>query len=155
MLQICRAEDGQVFQVNAGVRDIERIGSLELFLHQETGVDQDCVLAGRAKSIFVFNKYYLDLNLDDVLRELRVEAPLQPPIEDSIAATPPFRPSQLGASYLRTAHIHKEHIGHIIASLHCQHEALRIASTSWVRARRSLGGDLGRDTSDDLVTTPI
>ncbi|KAJ7645117.1 putative peripheral membrane protein [Mycena polygramma] len=148
MLQICRAEDGQVFQVNAGVRDIERIGSLELFLHQETGVDQDCVLAylsdGRRltnsnireltgsqnQSIFVFNKYYLDLNLDDVLRELRVEAPLQPPIEDSIAATPPFRPSQLGASYLRTAHIHKEHIGHILASLHCQHEALRIASTS-------------------------
>ncbi|KAJ7670582.1 putative peripheral membrane protein [Mycena polygramma] len=148
MLQICRAEDGQVFQVNAGVRDIERIGSLELFLHQETGVDQDCVLAylpdGRRltnsnireltgsqnQSIFVFNKYYLDLNLDDVLRELRVEAPLQPPIEDSIAATPPFRPSQLGASYLRTAHSHKEHIGHILASLHCQHEALRIASTS-------------------------
>ncbi|KAJ7909637.1 putative peripheral membrane protein [Mycena leptocephala] len=148
MLQICRAEDGQVFQVNAGVRDIERIGSLELFLHQETGIDQDCVLAylpdGRRltnsnireltgsqnQSIFVFNKYYLDLNLDDVLRELRVEAPLQPPIEDSIAATPPFRPSQLGASYLRTAHIHKEHISHILATLHCQHEALRIASTS-------------------------
>ncbi|KAJ6562651.1 putative peripheral membrane protein [Mycena capillaripes] len=148
MLQICRAEDGQVLQVNAGVRDIERIGSLELFLHQETGIDQDCVLAylpdGRRltnsnireltgsqnQSIFVFNKYYLDLNLDDVLRELRVEAQLQPPIEDSIAATPPFRPSQLGASYLRTAHIHKEHIGHIVASLHCQHEALRVATTS-------------------------
>ncbi|KAJ7136702.1 putative peripheral membrane protein [Mycena epipterygia] len=148
MLQICRAEDGQVFQVNAGVRDIERIGSLELFLHQETGIDQDAVLAylpdGRRltnsnireltgsqnQSIFVFNKFYLDLNLDDVLRELRVEAPLQPPIEDSITATPPFRPSQLAASYLRTALIHKEHIAHILASLHCQHEALRIASTS-------------------------
>ncbi|KAJ7485843.1 putative peripheral membrane protein [Mycena latifolia] len=148
MLQICRAEDGQVFQVNAGVRDIERIGSLELFLHQETGIDQDCVLAylpdGRRltnsnireltgsqnQSIFVFNKYYLDLNVDEVLRELRVEAPLQPPIEDSIAATPPFRPSQLGASYLRTALLHREHISHILASLHCQHEALRIASTS-------------------------
>ncbi|KAJ7185219.1 putative peripheral membrane protein [Mycena filopes] len=148
MLQICRAEDGQVFQVNAGVRDIERIGSLELFLHQETGIDQDCVLAylpdgrrltnsnireltgSQTQSIFVFNKYYLDLNLEDVLRELRFEAPLQPPIEDSINATPPFRPSQLGASYLRTARVHKDHIGQILASLHCQHEALRIATTS-------------------------
>ncbi|KAJ7802672.1 putative peripheral membrane protein [Mycena olivaceomarginata] len=148
MLQICRAEDGQVFQVNAGVRDIERIGSLELFLHQETGVDQDAVLAylpdgrrltnsnirelngSQTQSIYVFNKYYLDLPLDDVLRELRVEAPLQPPIEDSIAATPPFRPSQLGASYLRTAHVHKEHITHILSTLHSQHDALRIASTS-------------------------
>ncbi|KAJ6624249.1 putative peripheral membrane protein [Mycena sp. CBHHK59/15] len=148
MLQICRAEDGQVFQVNAGVRDIERVGSLELFLHQETGIDQDSVLAylpdgrrltnsnireltgSQTQPIFVFNKYYLDLNLDDVLRELKVEAPLQPPIEDSIAATPPFRPSQLGTSYLHTAHTHKEHIGHMLASLHCQHDAVRIASTS-------------------------
>ncbi|KAF8218322.1 putative peripheral membrane protein [Mycena galopus ATCC 62051] len=148
MLQICRAEDGQVFQVNAGVRDIERIGSLELFLHQETGIAQDSVLAylpdgrrltnsnirelngSQTQSIYVFNKYYLDLPLDDVLRELRVETPLQPPIEDSIAATPPFRPSQLGASYLRTAHIHKEHISHILTTLHSQHDALRIASTS-------------------------
>ncbi|KAJ7064694.1 putative peripheral membrane protein [Mycena amicta] len=134
MLQICRAEDGQVFQVNAGVRDIERTGSLELFIQQETGIDQDSVLAylpdGRRltnanlrelsgsqnQSIFVFNKYYLDLSLDDVLRELRVEAPLQPPIEGA-PSTPtrillplrPFRPSTLAASYLRTAHIHREH----------------------------------------------
>ncbi|KAJ7231272.1 putative peripheral membrane protein [Mycena haematopus] len=148
MLRICRAEDGQVFQVNAGVRDIERIGSLELFLQQETGIAQDSVLAylpdgrrltnsnirelngSQTQSIYVFNKYYLDLPLDDVLRELRVEAPLQPPIEDSITATPPFRPSQLGASYLRTAHIHKEHVSHILATLLAQHDALRVASTS-------------------------
>ncbi|KAJ7635147.1 putative peripheral membrane protein [Roridomyces roridus] len=147
MLQICRAEDGQVFQVNAGVRDIERIGSLELFLHQETGIEQDSVIAylpdGRRltnsnlreltgsqnQSIFVFNKYYLDLNVEDVLRELRVEAQLQPPIEDGIAATPPFRPSQLAASYLRTARIHKEQISNLLASMHCQHEGLRVAST--------------------------
>ncbi|KAJ6586410.1 putative peripheral membrane protein [Mycena vulgaris] len=145
MLQICRAEDGQVFQVNAGVRDIERIGSLELFLHQETGVEQEAVLAylpdgrrltnsnirelagAQSQTVFVFNKYYLDLNLDDVLRELRVEAPLQPPIEDSIAATPPFRPSQLAASYLRTARLHTEHTAHLLSTLHAQHEALRVA----------------------------
>ncbi|KAJ6460898.1 putative peripheral membrane protein [Mycena sanguinolenta] len=148
MLQIFRAEDGQVFQVNAGVRDIERVGSLELFLQQETEIAQDSVLAylpdGRrltnsnirelngtqTPSIYVFNKYYLDLPVDDVLRELRVEAVLQPPIEDGIAATPPFRPSQLGASYLRTAHSHKEFISHILTTMHSQHAALRIASTS-------------------------
>ena len=83
MIQICRAEDGHVFQVrsrpvvsccfclltgnaqvNSSLRDIERldaaaidakscshrlcidrIGSLELFLHQETGVEQDAILA--------------------------------------------------------------------------------------------------------------
>jgi autophagy-related protein 11 len=93
-----------------------RAGSLESFLHQETRIDQDAILAylsdGRRlqndnirdfasaqdqvcpatlltrtlvpkvpQSIFVFNKYYLDLDLDEVLRELRVEPPLQPPIE--------------------------------------------------------------------------
>ncbi|KAJ8693790.1 oligomeric, coiled-coil, peripheral membrane protein [Pleurotus ostreatus] len=101
MIQICRAEDGQVFKVNASLRDIERIGSLELFVHQEAGVDPDAVLAylsdGRRltntnirelagahdQAIFVFNKHYLDEDLDDVLRELRVEPPLQPPIEET------------------------------------------------------------------------
>nr|GAT55169.1 predicted protein [Mycena chlorophos] len=148
MLQICRAEDGHVFQANAGVRDIERTGSLELFIHQETGIDQECVLAylpdGRrltnanlrelsgspSQTIFVFNKYYLDLSLEDVLRELRVEAPLQPPIEDDIAATPPFRPSTLAASYLRTAHTHREHVLNLLASVHCQNDAIRVALTS-------------------------
>lgn len=33
------------------------------------------------QSIYVFNKYYLDFDLNEVLKELKVEAPLQPPIE--------------------------------------------------------------------------
>lgn len=49
---------------------------------------------------------------------------------ESIAATPPFRPSQLAASYLHTSHTHHEHISHTVAALHCQHEAIRIASSS-------------------------
>ncbi|KAF7325634.1 ATG11 domain-containing protein [Mycena kentingensis (nom. inval.)] len=148
MLQICRAEDGHIFQVNAGVRDIERTGSLEFFIQQETGIEQDCVLAylpdGRRltnanlrelsgsqnQSLFVFNKYYLDIGVEDVLRELRVEAQLQPPIEDDIAATPPFRPSTLAASYLRTAHTHREQVHNLLSSVHCQHEAIRVALTS-------------------------
>ncbi|GLB42084.1 putative autophagy-related protein 11 [Lyophyllum shimeji] len=148
MIQICRAEDGQVFQVNASLRDIERTGSLELFLHQETGVEQDAILAylsdGRRlmnsnvrelarshdQSIFVFNKNYLDYDLEEVMQDLRVEAPLQSPIEEDIAATPPIRPAQLAASYVHTAQIHHEHINHILLSLHYQHEAIRIASAN-------------------------
>jgi autophagy-related protein 11 len=34
-----------------------------------------------SKSIFVFNKYYLDYDIDEVLRDLRAEPLLQPPIE--------------------------------------------------------------------------
>ena len=49
---------------------------------------------------------------------------------DSIAATPPFRPSQLATSYLRTAHTHHDHVNHILSTLHYQHEAIRIASSS-------------------------
>lgn len=95
----------------------------------------------------MFNKFYLDLDVEDVLRELQVEVPLQPPIEgvtsafnlgvrvyryftESIAATPPFRPFQVASSYLRTARTHHEHISHFVISLHCQLEAIRIASRS-------------------------
>ncbi|KII87895.1 hypothetical protein PLICRDRAFT_112259 [Plicaturopsis crispa FD-325 SS-3] len=148
MLQICRAEDGEVTQVNATLRDIERTGSLELFLHRETGVDEEAILVylsdgqrlrsdnlrelagAHDQSIYVFNKYYLDFDLEEVLQELRVVAPLQPPIEESIAATPPFRPSQLADSYVRTAHAHQEHITHTLSTLQYQHEAVRIASSS-------------------------
>ncbi|KAI0064232.1 putative peripheral membrane protein [Artomyces pyxidatus] len=148
MLQICRAEDGEVFQVNATMWDIEKLESLELFLNHEIGIDQDAVLAylsdGRRlrnenirdlagaqdQSIFVFNKYYLDESLDAVLHNLHVQPPMQPPIEDSIAATPPFRPSQLGASYLRAAHAHHQSINHTLVTLQCQRTSLRIASSS-------------------------
>ncbi|KAG1745295.1 putative peripheral membrane protein [Suillus lakei] len=153
MIQICRAEDGESYQVNANLRDIERHlfcrrGSLEAFLNQETGVDQDAILAylsdgtrlrtdnvrelvgAHDQTIYVFNKYYLDFDLNDVLHELRVNPPLEPPIEESISTTPPYRPSQLAASYLRTAHTHLEHIVHTVATLHRQHQAARIASSS-------------------------
>jgi len=95
----------------------------------------------------VYNKRYLDIDLDRVLQELHVNPPLDPPIDgegtntdpcisahslhkETIDATPPFRPSQLATSYLRTAHIHKEHVNNTLNSLRYQHEALRIASTS-------------------------
>ncbi|KAK0192988.1 putative peripheral membrane protein [Armillaria mellea] len=156
MLQICRAEDGQAFQVccirrswwSAVVDDVHRVGSIELFLQQETGVPQEAVLAylsdGRRltnvnirelagahdQSIYVFNKVYLDFDINEVLRDLRVEPAFQPPIEESIATTPPFKPSELAASYLTAAHSHHETIKYLHATIQHQHEAVQIASNS-------------------------
>ncbi|KAF8637910.1 hypothetical protein AX17_002533 [Amanita inopinata Kibby_2008] len=146
MLKICRAEDGEIFQVNATLRDIERTGSIEAFLHQETNVDPDAALAflsdGRRltngnirelagmpdQSIFVFNKNYIDDDYDEVLRKLRVIPALQPPIEESISTTPPFRPAQLATSFLRTSHLHHEHLNKVYDSLHRQYDAMRVAT---------------------------
>ncbi|KAF9010058.1 putative peripheral membrane protein [Cyathus striatus] len=149
MIQICRAEDGQLFQVNANLRDIERVGSLELFLHQEIGIDEDAALAflsdGRRlmnsnlrelagmqdQAIFVFNKYFVDYDVEEVLHELAVEPPLQPSIElENFSATPPVRPSQIASSYLKAARAHHDFVKETLVSLHHQHEAIRIASTS-------------------------
>ncbi|KAK7678128.1 hypothetical protein QCA50_018921 [Cerrena zonata] len=146
MIQICRAEDGQVFQVNTTLNEIERLGSLERFLGEETGVDHDSVLAylsdgtrlrsdnvrelagDKDQTIFVFNKTYLDYDIDDVLDRLRVQAPLQPPAEDRVAA--PAKPSQLATAYLRTAHIHSDEIDRTVNSLRHQLNALKIASST-------------------------
>ncbi|PSR70585.1 hypothetical protein PHLCEN_2v13523 [Hermanssonia centrifuga] len=162
MIQICRAEDGQLFEVRLKLGEIEAtllnylqvdisiwdIDSLEHFIQKETGIEEDSILAylsdGRRlmtenirdlagvqdQTIYVFNKTSLDLDLDLVLRRLRVVAPLQPSVEDTIVATPPFRPSYLASSYLRTANIHHDEVNGILRSLRYQHEALRIASTS-------------------------
>ncbi|KIJ15923.1 hypothetical protein PAXINDRAFT_168901 [Paxillus involutus ATCC 200175] len=148
MIQICRAEDGEAFQVSATLRDIERRGSLELFIHQEVGVDQDAILAylsdgtrlrtdnvrelvgAHDQTIYVFNKYYLDIDLLDVLKELTVQPPLQLPIEEVLSATPPYKPSQLAAQYLHSAHVYLEHITHTLATLHRQSQAVQIACSS-------------------------
>ncbi|KAF8740023.1 hypothetical protein AX14_008943 [Amanita brunnescens Koide BX004] len=125
-----------------------RTGSLETFLHQETNVDPNAALAflsdGRRltngtirelagmpdQTIFVFNKNYIDGDDDEVLRQLRVIPPLQPPIEDNIAATPPLRPAQLTTSVLRTAHLHHNHLDKIYESLRHQYDAMHVASLS-------------------------
>ncbi|KAI9458624.1 putative peripheral membrane protein [Lactarius psammicola] len=143
-----KAEDGEVFQTSATLWDIERLGSLEAFLRKEIGIEEGAVLAylsdGRRlrtdnvrdlagaqdQSIFVFNKYYLDEDFDEVMKLLHLQPPLQPPIEESITATPPFRPSQLGASYHRAAQAHQQSISRTLDSLRCQQSALQIASTA-------------------------
>lgn len=98
----------------------------------------------------MFNKFYLDYELEDVLRDLHVQPTLQPLVEglfapmifsseankkcipytENISTTPPIRPSQLAASYLRTARLHHEQINQLLISLHYQHEAIRIATNS-------------------------
>lgn len=124
------------------------MGSLEAFLRKEIGIEEGAVLAylsdGRRlrtdnvrdlagaqdQSIFVFNKYYLDEDFDEVMKLLHLRPPLQPPIEETITATPPIRPSQVGASYHRAAQAHQQSITRTLDSLRCQQSALRIASTA-------------------------
>ncbi|TCD71903.1 oligomeric, coiled-coil, peripheral membrane protein [Steccherinum ochraceum] len=131
-------------QVNATLWDIERQGNLELFLQNETGVAEDCVLAylsdGRRlhsenirelagvqdQTIFVFNKAYLDLDMDQVLERVQTRAALQPPVEEPPSARAP----QVAASYLRTARIHSDELDRTLRSLRYQNEALRIASSA-------------------------
>ncbi|CDO68658.1 hypothetical protein BN946_scf184790.g7 [Trametes cinnabarina] len=68
------------------------------------------------------------MDIDQVLHDLHYEAQLQPPVEDAIALTPPFRISQLANSYLQAAVLHIEEVNHILGSLHYQQNALRISS---------------------------
>jgi len=110
-----------------------------------------CASLTSAQVIFVFNKSYIDYNVEDVLKLLHVEPTFQPSIEgrwhptrsslvltflslwqhaDAIATTPPIRHAQLAASYARAAHKHHESIQHYVQSLTFQNQGLQIASKS-------------------------
>ncbi|KAI9065323.1 hypothetical protein FKP32DRAFT_1590816 [Trametes sanguinea] len=146
MIQVCRAEDGTVVQLDVSLWDLERLSDLEQFLSEKSGVPQDAIWAylsdGRPlrsdnvrdlagvedQTIYIFNKAYLNMDIDQVLHDLHYEPQLQPPVEDAIASTPPFRISQLASSYLQTASLHLEEVNHLLSSLHYQHNALRISS---------------------------
>lgn len=52
------------------------------------------------------------------------------PRTEILSATPPYKPSHLAAQYLRSAHVHLDYITHTLATLHRQHEAVRIACSS-------------------------
>ncbi|KZT07122.1 putative peripheral membrane protein [Laetiporus sulphureus 93-53] len=148
MVQLCRAENGQIIELDTSLWELERLDNLEHFLEEKTGVLQDDILAyisdGRRlksdnirdlagvpdQTIYVFNKRYLDLDVNAVLQELRAEPALGPPVEDAIASTPPFRISRLASSYLQAAHALHEHSKRTLLSLQYQHSALHIASTA-------------------------
>ncbi|KAN0130276.1 Autophagy-related protein 11 domain containing protein [Lactarius tabidus] len=143
MVRICRAEDGEVFPTNATIHDIEGSESLEAFLRKETGIEEAAALAylsdGRRlrtdnvssladvhdQTIFVFNKYYLDRDPDEVAKLLHLQPPLQPPIEQSQTATPP----ELGAAFRNAAQTHLQSISRIVDSMRYQRSALRLASS--------------------------
>ncbi|KAH9922465.1 uncharacterized protein B0H18DRAFT_1017593 [Fomitopsis serialis] len=147
MIQLCRAEDGQVADLAGSVWDLEREVNLERLLEEKAGIHQGDGLAyladGRRltkdnvrdiagvedQMIYVFNKRYLDLDVNEVLAELREEPCMQPPVEDELSSTPPFRISQLASSYEHAAQQHHEHVQRTLTSLHYQHSALRIASS--------------------------
>ncbi|KAI0631177.1 hypothetical protein C8Q77DRAFT_1131798 [Trametes polyzona] len=146
MIQLCRAEDGTVVRLDVSLWDLERLEDLDHFISEKTGVPQDAIWAylsdGRPlrsdnirdlagvedQTIYVFNKLYLSMDIEQALHDLRAEADLQPLVEDAIASTPPFRISQLASSYLQTASAHLEQVNHVLDSLHFQQNALRISS---------------------------
>ncbi|KAI9437447.1 hypothetical protein H4582DRAFT_1954670 [Lactarius indigo] len=155
MIRICRAEDGEVFHVQGyshtchlrrtgpGLNLTSRSGSLEAFLRREIGIEEDAALAylsdGRRlgtdnvsnlaevhdQTIFVFNKYYLDGDLDEVAKLLHMQPPLQPPIEGNRLSGP----SELGAAFHRAAQTHMQSISRIVDSMQHQRSALRLASS--------------------------
>jgi autophagy-related protein 11 len=43
---------------------------------------------------------------------------------------PPNKPSHLTAQYLRSTHVYLDYVTHTLATLHRQHEAIRIACSS-------------------------
>ncbi|KAH9061060.1 putative peripheral membrane protein [Lactarius vividus] len=138
MIHICRAEDGEVFQTSATLWDIERLGSLEAFLRKEIGIEEGAVLAYLSDGRRLRTDNVRDLAgaqdqmkiSNEVTKLLHLQPPLQPPIEESITATPPFQPSQLGASYHRAAQAHLQSISRTLDSLRYQQSALQIASTA-------------------------
>ncbi|KAJ2969743.1 hypothetical protein NUW54_g12891 [Trametes sanguinea] len=99
MIQVCRAEDGTVVQLDVSLWDLERLSDLEQFLSEKSGVPQDAIWAylsdGRPlrsdnvrdlagvedQTIYIFNKAYLSMDIDQVLHDLHYEPQLQPPVE--------------------------------------------------------------------------
>ncbi|EJD33584.1 hypothetical protein AURDEDRAFT_177333 [Auricularia subglabra TFB-10046 SS5] len=139
-MQICRAEDGERFQVDATLNEIDRYGSLEAFLQDVTGVNQAAVLAylsdGRRlrsdhlrelgipyeTSIVVFNKDLLDLDTDAVLDRLSIGPALYPAVEATAPAA-----SRL-SGYLNAATAHRDFVASTLSAIQVQHEATRVAA---------------------------
>ena len=99
-----------------------------------------------SKTIFVFNKFYLDRDPDEVAKLLHLQPPLQPPIERVCCSPSPTdlsrlnlttrpesqtttRPPELGAAFHRAAQTHLQSISRIVESMRHQRSALRLASS--------------------------
>ncbi|KAF8263102.1 hypothetical protein EI94DRAFT_1832475 [Lactarius quietus] len=126
------AKDGEVFSTNATVRDIEGSGCLEAFLRKEIGIEEAAALAylsdGRRlrtdNTIFMFNKYYLDRDPDEVAGLLHLKPPLQPSIDESQTTTLP----ELSTAFHLAVQRHLRSISRIVESMRHQRSTLQLAS---------------------------
>ncbi|KZS87250.1 hypothetical protein SISNIDRAFT_491213 [Sistotremastrum niveocremeum HHB9708] len=132
-MRVCRAEDGTVVEVPNLLEDVQQFGSVEGFLSQVADVPEESLLAylpdghrlradnlldlGAApeQSVYVFNRNYLDEDLETVLPKLHL----------SVSST-----AALLEAYSRTARTHLDWIVRTANTLRVQNEAVRIASSS-------------------------
>ncbi|KAG8887528.1 oligomeric, coiled-coil, peripheral membrane protein [Tulasnella sp. 332] len=98
-MRIIRAEDGEIFDINATFIDIEQSKSLKAFLSNVTGVDENGLICftsdgmqlrqeslremegSEDQSVFVFSREYLDMPVEHVLHELAVAPQFQPEVD--------------------------------------------------------------------------
>ncbi|GJJ14937.1 hypothetical protein Clacol_009207 [Clathrus columnatus] len=152
-MHIYRAEDGELFQVNKTLQDIERHANLNNFLHNITSVDEEAVLAylpdGRRlkddnlrelagvpdqasrlcninlpSSFPMLFRLYLHC-LDYELEEVLLKLRVEPLLQTEI----PIEYENLD-KVASIAIKHYDTIIHLANSVRVQHDALRIASTS-------------------------
>ncbi|KIO23096.1 hypothetical protein M407DRAFT_244926 [Tulasnella calospora MUT 4182] len=97
---VVRADDGESYESNLTLLDVEQTRpSLKAYLSEVTGFDANAILcflsdgtqlrnenlrelAGvEDQTIYVFNREYLDLPVDQILADLVVEPQLQPEVD--------------------------------------------------------------------------
>ncbi|KAG9010228.1 hypothetical protein FRB90_007893, partial [Tulasnella sp. 427] len=141
---VIRADDGESFETGVTLLDVERTKpSLKAYLSEVTGFQANAILcflsdgtqlrnenlrelAGvEDQTIYVFNREYLDLPVDQILADLLVEPQLQPDVDaQAHQSSPPL----LLSAYSRAANFHYQHLVQRAASMTAQCAALVVAS---------------------------
>lgn len=180
-MQVCRAEDGQVFQVNTNLYEIaKKPATLRPLLASLTSVDPNSMImflsdgqqlrednlrelsGAQDQTIFVFNRDYLDLDIEEVMGTLGIREgdgliPSDSLQEDSISS---LHTSQILQDQSQRAQRHQSYISALFQQIHSQHEALAIASSNldmhiftlneaWIALKESIGS--GLDTQAKLL----
>ncbi|KAG9012312.1 oligomeric, coiled-coil, peripheral membrane protein, partial [Tulasnella sp. 427] len=141
---VIRADDGESFETGVTLLDVERTKpSLKAYLSEVTGFQANAILcflsdgtqlrnenlrelAGvEDQTLYVFNREYLDLPVDQILSDLLVEPQLQPDVDaQAHQSSPPL----LLSAYSRAANFHYQHLVQRAASMAAQCAALVVAS---------------------------
>ncbi|KAG8875074.1 oligomeric, coiled-coil, peripheral membrane protein [Tulasnella sp. 331] len=142
-MRIIRAEDGEIFDINATFIDIEQSKSLKAFLSNVTGVDENGLICftsdgmqlrqeslremegSEDQSVFVFSREYLDMPVEHVLHELAVAPQFQPEVDTDEQHT---SPSSIISAYSRAANFHYQNLMIQSNSIHAQSDSLAVAS---------------------------